>query len=58
MITKHKNIQYAKKSGQAIQLQKIANFHNTIGDRMIISQRPMMLEAAVGLAQLVKGLII
>ncbi len=45
----------AKKfAGQAMQLQKIANFHNTIGDRMIISQRPMMLEAAVGLAQLVK----
>ena len=45
----------AKKfAGQAMQLQKIANFHNTIGDRMIVSQRPMMLEAAVGLAQLVK----
>ena len=45
----------AKKfAGQAMHLSRIANFHNTIGDRMIVSQRPMMLEAAVGLAQLVK----
>ena len=41
-------------AGQAMHLSRIANFHNTIGDRMIASQRPMMLEAAVGLAQLVK----
>ena len=45
----------AKKfAGQAMHLSRIASFHNTIGDRMIVSQRPMMLEAAVGLAQLVK----
>ena len=45
----------AKKfSSQAKALDQIACFHNTIGDRMIYSQRPMMLEAAVGLAQLVK----
>ena len=35
-------------------LERIANFHNTIGDRMITSQRPLMLDAAVSLAQLVK----
>ena len=34
--------------------ERIANFHNTIGDRMITSQRPLMLDAAVSLAQLVK----
>ena len=39
---------------QARDLEKIASFHNTIGDRMITSQRPMMLEAAVSLANLVK----
>ena len=45
----------AKKfAGQAMSLSRIATFHNTIGDRMIVSQRPMMLEAAVGLATLVK----
>ncbi|TRY75069.1 hypothetical protein TCAL_08574 [Tigriopus californicus] len=45
----------AKKfASQAKTLDQIANFHNTIGDRMITSQRPMMLEAALGLAQLVK----
>ena len=43
-----------KFSGQAMHLSRIASFHNTIGDRMIVSQRPMMLEAAVGLAKLVK----
>ena len=43
-----------KFSGQAMHLSRIASFHNTIGHRMIVSQRPMMLDAAVGLAQLVK----
>lgn len=38
---------------QAKSLQQVANFHNTIGDRMIPSQRPMMLEAALKLAELV-----
>ena len=38
-----------------MQLQKIANFHNTIGDRIIASQRPMMLEAALALSKLVRG---
>ncbi|CAH0388994.1 unnamed protein product [Bemisia tabaci] len=32
-----------------------ATFHNTIGDRMIPSQRPMMLTAAVELARLVQS---
>ena len=49
------NPQQAKKfASQAKSLEQIANFHNTIGDRMITSQRPMMLDAAVGLAKLVK----
>ena len=49
------NPQKAKKfASQAKSLEQIANFHNTIGDRMITSQRPMMLDAAVGLAKLVK----
>ena len=39
---------------QAKELEQIATFHNTIGGRMIISQRPMMLDAALGLANLVK----
>ena len=39
---------------QAKLLEQISTFHNTIGDRMITSQRPMMLEAAFGLATLVK----
>nr|CAD7453928.1 unnamed protein product [Timema tahoe] len=39
---------------QAKALEQVANFHNTIGDRMIPSQRPMMLEAALEMAQLVK----
>ena len=39
---------------QAKELEQISTFHNTIGGRMIASQRPMMLEAALGLAQLVK----
>lgn len=33
---------------------QIANFHNTIGDQMIPSQRPMMLEAALALSGLVQ----
>ncbi|KAJ8926455.1 hypothetical protein NQ314_021244 [Rhamnusium bicolor] len=33
---------------------KIANFHNTIGDRMITSQKPMMLASALELSKLVQ----
>ena len=40
---------------QAKELDQIASFHNTIGDRMIPSQRPMMLEAAVALSKLVQA---
>ncbi|KAE8745286.1 hypothetical protein FOCC_FOCC007971 [Frankliniella occidentalis] len=39
---------------QAKSLQQVANFHNTIGDRMITSQRPMMLATALELARLVQ----
>ncbi|XP_063840903.1 LOW QUALITY PROTEIN: cytoplasmic dynein 2 heavy chain 1-like [Scylla paramamosain] len=39
---------------QAKALEEIANFHNTIGDQMIPSQRPMMLEAALALSGLVQ----
>ncbi|XP_037092634.1 cytoplasmic dynein 2 heavy chain 1-like [Pollicipes pollicipes] len=39
---------------QAKALEQVANFHNTIGDRIIKSQRPMMLEAAMAFAQLVQ----
>ncbi|RXG65514.1 Cytoplasmic dynein 2 heavy chain 1, partial [Armadillidium vulgare] len=35
-------------------VREIANFHNTIGDQMIPSQRPMMLEAALALSNLVE----
>lgn len=35
-------------------LEQVANFHNTIGDRMIGSQRPMMLTGAVELSKLVQ----
>ncbi|XP_011502016.1 PREDICTED: cytoplasmic dynein 2 heavy chain 1 [Ceratosolen solmsi marchali] len=35
-------------------LQQVANFHNTIGDRMIPSQRPLMLAAALELAGAVR----
>ncbi|KAK4887690.1 hypothetical protein RN001_003961 [Aquatica leii] len=46
---------YAKKfMKHANILQQIANFHNTIGDRMIPSQRPMMLASALNLAKLVQ----
>ncbi|GAB6032228.1 Cytoplasmic dynein 2 heavy chain 1 [Chamberlinius hualienensis] len=45
----------AKKfSKQAKQLQQIANFHNTIGDQMLASQRPLMLEAAIRLENIVQ----
>jgi dynein heavy chain 2 len=40
-------------SKQARELDQIATFHNTIGDRMIPSQRPMMLDTAVALSKLV-----
>uniref|UniRef100_A0A8D8QIW2 Cytoplasmic dynein 2 heavy chain 1 n=2 Tax=Cacopsylla melanoneura TaxID=428564 RepID=A0A8D8QIW2_9HEMI len=40
---------------QAKALEQVANFHNTIGDRMIVSQRPMMLVTALELAKLVQG---
>lgn len=33
---------------------QIANFHNTIGDRMLPSQRPMMLASALELSRLVQ----
>lgn len=36
-------------------LQQIASFHNTIGDRMIACQRPIMLKNAVELSNLVQG---
>ncbi|XP_037796301.1 LOW QUALITY PROTEIN: cytoplasmic dynein 2 heavy chain 1-like [Penaeus monodon] len=39
---------------QAKALEEIANFHNTIGDQMIPSQRAMMLEAALALSGLVQ----
>lgn len=35
-------------------LEQIANFHNTVGDRMITSQRPMMLASALNLSKLVQ----
>lgn len=35
-------------------LIQIANFHNTIGERMIPSQRPMMLSGALELSRLVE----
>lgn len=35
-------------------LEQVANFHNTIGDRMIESQRPMMLAGALELSKLVQ----
>lgn len=36
-------------------LQQIANFHNTIGDRIIPCQRPIMLKSALELSNLVKS---
>lgn len=41
-------------AGRARALQQVANFHNTIGDRMIPSQRPLMLTAALELARAVR----
>lgn len=41
--------------GYARKLQQIASFHNTIGDRMIPSLRPVMLKNAVELSNLVKS---
>ena len=40
---------------QANELDQIASFHNTIGDRMIPCQRPMMLDTAIALSQLVSS---
>jgi len=48
LVTKAKRF-----SKQARELDQIAQFHNTIGDRMIPSQRPMMLDTAVALSKLV-----
>lgn len=45
----HKYIKYAKN------LQQISNFHNTIGDRIIPCQRPIMLKNALELSNLVKS---
>lgn len=39
----------------ARRLQQISNFHNTIGDRMIACQRPIMLSNAVELSRLVQS---
>lgn len=36
-------------------LQQIAAFHNTVGDRMVPCQRPIMLKNAMDLARLVKS---
>lgn len=36
-------------------LQQIASFHNTVGDRMVPCQRPIMLKNAVELSRLVKS---
>lgn len=41
-------------TGRARALQQIANFHNTIGDRMIASQRPLMLASSLELASAVR----
>lgn len=41
-------------TGRARALQQIANFHNTIGDRMAPSQRPLMLTTALELASAVR----
>lgn len=39
--------------GHARKLQQIANFHNTIGDRMVACLRPIMLKNALELSKLV-----
>ncbi|XP_023289902.1 cytoplasmic dynein 2 heavy chain 1 [Orussus abietinus] len=41
-------------AGRARALQQVATFHNTIGDRMILSQRPLMLAAALELDRAVR----
>lgn len=41
-------------TSRARALQQVANFHNTIGDRMVPSQRPLMLTAALALARAVR----
>ena len=41
-------------SGHARALQQVATFHNTIGDRMVPSQRPLMLATALELARAVR----
>ncbi|XP_030382925.1 cytoplasmic dynein 2 heavy chain 1 [Scaptodrosophila lebanonensis] len=45
----------AKHMCHARRLQQIATFHNTIGDRMIPCQRPIMLKNALELAALVQS---
>ncbi|XP_066245842.1 cytoplasmic dynein 2 heavy chain 1 [Euwallacea similis] len=46
---------YAKKFMKYARiLEQIANFHNTIGDRMVPSQKPMMLASALELSKLVQ----
>ncbi|XP_046488904.1 cytoplasmic dynein 2 heavy chain 1 [Neodiprion pinetum] len=50
--------QLAERAGvlasRARALQQVATFHNTIGDRMVPSQRPLMLVAALELARAVR----
>nr|XP_033320776.1 cytoplasmic dynein 2 heavy chain 1 [Megalopta genalis] len=41
-------------AGRARALQQVATFHNTIGDRMVPSQRPLMLTTALELARAVQ----
>ena len=41
-------------TGRARALQQIANFHNTIGDRMVPSLRPLMLTTALEFAGAVR----
>ncbi|XP_032668403.1 cytoplasmic dynein 2 heavy chain 1 [Odontomachus brunneus] len=44
----------ASLAGRARALQQVATFHNTIGDRMVLSQRPLMLTIALELARAVQ----
>ncbi|XP_071561821.1 cytoplasmic dynein 2 heavy chain 1 [Temnothorax nylanderi] len=44
----------ASLAGRARALQQVATFHNTIGDRMMPSQRPLMLTIALELARAVQ----
>ncbi|XP_043507557.1 cytoplasmic dynein 2 heavy chain 1 [Frieseomelitta varia] len=41
-------------AGRARALQQVATFHNTIGDRMVPSQRPLLLTTALELARAVQ----